>query len=344
MSKIQYNLQFEKLCGELQLGNLICPPDPISGGLLNKMYVVQTTKGKYAVKAINPQIMLRPEAMQNYINSEHIANIAAKYVPAVSAIIFNGKSIQMIDGQFYLVFYWIEGKSLKRHEIKIIHCKKVGEILAKMHKINSSDFGLINNSSGEEKVTDWHYYLKEGEKCNAVWAELLTENIDNLYDWNNQSAVSSKLLATDTVISHRDLDPKNIMWDNDTPYIIDWEAAGFINPMHDLLDTAIYWSTDELKNIDKAKFIAFIDTYRNNYGKLHADWKAVLGKGYSGNLGWLEYSLKRSLRIECNDEAEQQMGTGHVTETINVLRNYSNIVKVIEEWLFDYLKNIYGNG
>ncbi len=58
MSDIQYNLQFEKLCDMLELGEIVGVPKAISGGLLHRMYSVETTQGKYAVKALNPQIML----------------------------------------------------------------------------------------------------------------------------------------------------------------------------------------------------------------------------------------------------------------------------------------------
>ena len=50
------------------------------------------------------------------------------------------------------------------------------------------------------------------------------------------------MLSTTTVISHRDLDPKNVMWNYNKPVLIDWESAGYINPMQDLIETAIYWS------------------------------------------------------------------------------------------------------
>lgn len=76
MSEQQYNLQFKKLCDILQLGEIVGGPKVITGGLLHKMYAIETTQGKYAIKALNPSIMLRPVAMQNYINSEQIANIA----------------------------------------------------------------------------------------------------------------------------------------------------------------------------------------------------------------------------------------------------------------------------
>jgi hypothetical protein len=77
------------------------------------MYAIETTQGKYAIKALNPQIMLRPVAMQYFINSEQIVNNAAINIPAVAAKKFNGTSIQEVDKQFYLVFNWVDGKNLK---------------------------------------------------------------------------------------------------------------------------------------------------------------------------------------------------------------------------------------
>ena len=63
MSEIQYNLKFEKLCNTLNLGALVGVPEAIPGGLLHRMYAVETTQEKYAIKALNPQIMLRPRVI-----------------------------------------------------------------------------------------------------------------------------------------------------------------------------------------------------------------------------------------------------------------------------------------
>lgn len=135
------------------------------------------------------------------------------------------------------------------------------------------------------------------------------------------------------IISHRDLDPKNVMWSQDNPIIIDWESAGYINPMQELTETAIYWSENEKGDIDKERFFAFIGEYKNKYGTLQSDWRMVLLNGFLGKLGWLEYNLKRSLWIECTDKEEQQMGTDQVIETINVIRHYSDIISELEKWL-----------
>jgi len=85
MSDIQYNLQFEKLCNILHLGEIVGTPEVMTGGLLHRMYAIETRQRKYAIKALNPQIMLRPMAMQKFINSERIANIALNNIPALTA-------------------------------------------------------------------------------------------------------------------------------------------------------------------------------------------------------------------------------------------------------------------
>ncbi len=333
MSVIQYNLQFESLCNILKLGDLVGEPEAISGGLLHRMYAVKTTQGKYAIKALNPQIMVRAVAMHNYIRSEQIANIASSSIPALPAKIFNDTSIQKVDNQFYLVFDWVDGRSLKPSEINRTHCRKMGSILADIHRTDFSELGIINDWSDNIQIIDWDYYLHKGEENNALWANLLFEIIDKLYDWNDQANRASKLLASDTVISHRDLDSKNVMWNNHNPLLIDWESAGYVNPMQELTEAAIYWSENEAGNIDKERFLAFTGGYKSRYGELHAKWRTVLSIGFLGKLGWLEYSLKRSLWIECTDEAEQQMGTEQVTGTIKAIRRYADMIPELEKWL-----------
>lgn len=338
MSAIQYNLKFEKLCNTLQLGEIVGMPEGISGGLLHRIHAVETSHGKYAIKALNPQVMLRPAAIQNFINSEKIANMAANNIPALPAKKFNGTFIQKIDNQFYLVFDWIDGKSLKSDEITIIHCDKVGAILGEIHRMDFSELGIIKNWSDNTQLTDWNFYLYKGQENNTEWVNLLLETIDKLYNWNATANKSNGMIASDMVISHRDLDPKNVMWDQDNPIIIDWEAAGYINPMKELTEAAIYWSENELGIIDKEKFIAFIKGYKKRYGALQANWRLVLENGFLGKLGWLEYSLKRSLWIECTDEKEQHLGTKQVTETIQSLKRYADMIPELEKWLNSDIK------
>lgn len=333
MSEKQYNLQFEKLCNILQLGEIIGVPEEIFGGLLHRMHAVETTQRKYAIKALNPQIMLRHTATQNFINSERIAKIAANHVTALPAKEFNDTLIQEIDNQFYLIFDWVEGRSLKTNEVDKVHCEKMGSILADIHMANFSELASIKERSGNVKLIDWDYYLQKGHQGNVLWVKPLLEIIDKLYEWNDEANKSVIQINSNWVIGHRDLDPKNVLWNLDNPIIIDWEAAGYINPMQELTETAIYWSEDETGNIEKERFFAFIRGYKKKYGILQADWRTVLLNGFLGKMGWLEYNLKRSLWIECAGAEEQQMGTAQVIETISAIRHYAELIPKLESWL-----------
>jgi len=328
-----YNIQFEKFCSTLKLGAVISEPSSICGGLLHKMYAVKTTRGNYAIKVLNPQIMIRPTAMQNFINSEKIANYLGAKIPALSALKINGDAIHCVDGQYYIVFNWVDGVSLKANEINLEHCRLIGSILADIHSTDYSTLGLRNELLFNDQMIDWNYYLQKGKSDNSLWINDLLKTIDNLYIWNDQAKEASKYLASSLVLSHRDLDSKNVLWNDGRPIIIDWECAGYINPMQDLIEVAVYWSENSNGKIEKNKFSAFLEGYKNNNGRLCDERKAALDTGYLSKLEWLEYSLKRSLRIECSDEEEQKLGTNQVSEAIKSIQNYATMIPLLEEWL-----------
>ena len=77
--------QLEQLCITYHLGNLSKEPEQVAGGLMHRMYHVYTDQGEYAVKLLNPDIMKRPEAFCNMINSEIVSNELKEDIPLVAA-------------------------------------------------------------------------------------------------------------------------------------------------------------------------------------------------------------------------------------------------------------------
>ncbi|WP_318245240.1 phosphotransferase [Paenibacillus gallinarum] len=328
-----YHIQFEKLCCTCNLGEITKAPVKVSGGLLHRMFAIETTKGKYAVKALNPQIMERPTALPNYIRAEKVAVIASTRLPALPAMIIEGEFIQKIDHQYYLIFEWIEGNPLKPDEIDVSHCKKIGAILSDIH---NTDFSQIENHMvlDQMKEIDWGFYLEEGKKAGSVWVSLLRDTVNQLYIWTEKTKQSPMKLSSDMVISHRDLEPKNVMWSQGNPIIIDWESAGAIHPKHDVVETALYWSVNETGGINREKLNAFVNSYfQKQSGEVETDWGMVLSLGFQGKLEWLEYSLKRSLNIESTDANDQEQGTAEVTGTIMALKAYEDLIPTLETWL-----------
>lgn len=135
------------------------------------------------------------------------------------------------------------------------------------------------------------------------------------------------------IISHRDLDRKNVIWKDGKAYIIDWEASGYVNPIIEVISTAYYWSGGETENFDIFKFEEFLNSYKK-YSKIEIDKNSeilVYADFYSG-LNWIEYNLKRSMCIENNyDEEEIELATNEVIKSINDIKyNISQIDKIIE--------------
>ncbi|MCA0987198.1 aminoglycoside phosphotransferase family protein [Guptibacillus algicola] len=319
----------EKMCEACEAGNVIGVPEPIHGGLLHHMYAVETTTGKYAIKVLNKEIISRPSAMQNYINSERIATVARNRIPALPAIQVNESFIQHLDGHFFLIYEWIEGRSLNAKNVTCEHSGKVGAILAEIHRTDFSMLGIHYERVEVEQDTHWEIYLEHGKEARADWVALLEKTMKDLYEWSAIANKAATLLAPDVVISHRDLDPKNVLWHQGEPVVIDWESAGYINPMQDLLETAIYWAKPDEGTIDKDRFFSFFEAYKERCGKQHGDWKKVLATGFSGKLGWLEYNLKRSLR----QGQDQKLGTDQVFQTIMELKEYNESIPMLEQWL-----------
>lgn len=73
-----------KLFAQYNLPDVVGNITPVSGGLMHKMYKVQTERETYAVKCLNPQIMKRPSVFENYARAEVVNTIARiKYLHSI---------------------------------------------------------------------------------------------------------------------------------------------------------------------------------------------------------------------------------------------------------------------
>src|SRR5579862_922870 len=107
--------QIAQLCAACNLGRPATDPQPVSGGLLHRMWQLTTTQGTYAIKQLNPAIMGRPHIHDLYRMSERIAAaMAENTIPAVAALNCNGDPLQQIDDNSYLVYQWVDGTILSR--------------------------------------------------------------------------------------------------------------------------------------------------------------------------------------------------------------------------------------
>ena len=332
MSIIEIYSDIKELFHKYNIGNVVQEPSSISGGLMHKMFKVTTETNIYAVKWLNPSIMQRNGVMDNMINSERIANAFSKQLPVIAALSFDGHNVLHSNNKYYMVFHWMEGTSVFPPLINETHCYKIGSLLGRIHRLNIT-IPEVKKYNNDAIIYHWKEFLVKGKELKAFWIDTYAKVVDRLIYWNTGIYEENYKLSEFMVISHRDLDPKNVMWNQDTPYLIDWEAAGYVNPYQELLEVLNYWAMNENGELDKVKFKILLNAYKEYMSTKNVDWDCVLNSGYAGMLGWLEYSLKRSLGIESIDEEDKVLGAEQVIGTIKELERYDNQLILLKKWL-----------
>ena len=124
------------------LATLFAETEPVSG-VDCKMFKVDTDKGIYCVKVLNPEVMSRSDAYDNFVESEKISHFMKDNGINVScAIEFDGNYLVKMDDMYFMVFDFVFGKTLKDDEITVDHCKKIGNILGHIHLLDYKKIGL----------------------------------------------------------------------------------------------------------------------------------------------------------------------------------------------------------
>lgn len=334
MGNVERNKMIFDLFTKYNLGEILEEPEAVTGGFMHKMYCVNTQSHKYAVKEFNPSVMKREGVKENIIQAEHIAAALNEKIPLVSAIPFEDNVLLPSNDLYYMIFDWIDGISIYPPDITVNHCAQIGLLLGKIHTANIQIPGM-GKDTNEAPEYNWELYLHLGQEVNAIWVPEIKQIIDQLKTWNMELKKASLVLREEQVLSHRDLDPKNILWFKDKPCIIDWEAAGYVNPYQELIEVINYWTDKGNGELDRNKFEAIYQAYRVSVTNIQVDWYPIITSGFGGMLGWLDYSFKRSLEIDIVSLEEKVLGTEQVLNTIKELIRYTQKMKLLHNWLTD---------
>jgi thiamine kinase-like enzyme len=302
----QKHLQF--ICTELQLG--------LPRGMATRIYGsrggsfiwrVNTEAGSYAIKQLAPIIDLKSEKIvTKYELSETIADRFTKQgIPAVSAISKAGKHLFFIDGIGYLVYSWMDASALGRNEISETHAIKIAEVIANLHRLN------LSIPEVDEPRFDIHSNDKIIEQINKTvlfkfsFADALEENQNLILSANDSYQAVIPLLKENTVITHGDLDPLNVLWNKeDQPILIDWESARRLNSTRDIVRTSLSWSgCMSTENAALQMYARMLRAYNESGGILnmkHMD--ASLHSLFGSQINWLLYNIELSCTSDISEE------------------------------------------
>lgn len=342
---------FERICTELQLGGLTAPPLRLSGGYTHRMFRLETTKGRYALKLLNPEIMRRPDALSNYQRAEGFeALLEAKGLPILPALTIGGRKLQRVDGQYLYVFEYFDGRVLRDEEITAVHCAKMGAALAQIHGAApvrqgeplsqpKADSSPVNGSqtpqspagdSSPGKGSRWEALAEALVASDDAKTEglALRTAAPMLTRVTAAAEAAERRLPRMETLCHNDMDAKNVLWQGDSFRIIDLECLGYADPRQELLDLAISWAGWPP---EEGRFKAFISAYAAADGRQIGD-AALLYDSRRNHLDWLEYNARRAL---FDDPEERRIGREQVLETIGKIEADQQNREKILRWMED---------
>ena len=298
---------------------------------MHKMFKVETDKGIYCIKVLNPEVMSRSDAYNNFIISETISNLAKNNnIPVSSALEIDGNYLTKLEDTYYMVFDYIEGKTLKDDEITINHCKKIGKILAQIHNLDDKEIGLDPNITNNKNTYNWESYINNPNFNEIPYKELYLINYKKYNSILKRVNERLNTINNYQTICHRDMDPKNVMWNKDNPIIIDWESASLDNPYIELIEDALCWSGFLSNQFNEEKFTAIFKEYSKYRNINNIDWYDVICGNLIGRFNWLKYNLERSLGIISKDEEEIKLASIEVTKTIDEINRYINLIGTLD--------------
>ena len=318
----------KQLFETLSLGTMTSPVTSVSGGFMHRMYKVSTQNHTYAVKHLNPEIMKRPTAIENYKKAERLeAILESARIPIVPALAFDGKKMQEFQGNYFYIFDWYNGKITDWNNITPEQCWKAGNIQGRIHAIETRRNDTSESTSPELSTIEWNEYLAKAAGHDEV-ESLLKENFPLLDYAQTELNKARQSLPNITTIINEDMDPKNVMWENGEPVVIDLECLDYGNPVSSAIQLSLQWSGITLCDYDAEKQKAFFQGYLETYDNGFRDYKSVFGLTYTW-IEWLEYNIQRVLG-SCQDKAEQEMGLTEVKNTINRIKYIHQMEDIIK--------------
>ena len=319
-------MNIEKFCEKYNFGTVL-NISKLSGGLMHKMFKVETDKGIYCIKVLNPEVMARDTAYNNFVVSESVSNLAKKNnIPVSCALDIGGDYLRKLDEYYYMVFDYVEGKTLKDDEITIEHCKEIGRILANIHSLDYNAVGLKPEIVKYKRLYDWEGYIANPNFVKMSYRDLYLENYSKFNSILKRANERFNATNINQTICHSDMDPKNVMWKDGNPIVIDWECAGVSNPERELLEDALCWSGFLSDKFDEEKFLSVFKEYSLCRSINGVDWYDVICGNLVGRVGWLKYNVERSLGIVSNDVEEMKLAENEVIKTIDEINRYLSLV------------------
>jgi thiamine kinase-like enzyme len=300
------------------------------------MWRLETTSGAFAVKeiALDSESAWTADRIERAFVLERAAFAAGISMPRPVRVAETDMCLAQVhrsDGSraTVRVHEWVEGEGLQRVVYGTDFATRVSGVISRIHAL-AMPAGV---TQAEALVTlggdHWRELAERVERSDAEWKWEFRAILPTLAEIEAY-VDRARSDATPLIFGHRDADQKNWMKTAAKDLLlVDWDAAGPVNPRHEVASLALTWAGAHLGEPDWKCVRAWITGYREGGGVLDAirptdlaDFVAVLSQSF-------EYNARRAIGERPGDNADRKQSSDIVRRGFKDLPRY---MRSVERW------------
>lgn len=246
----------------------------VHGGFANRMYRLDTDQGSFAVKELNLLDRRWTYHAEDVFRFEQSAFAAGIPMPEpISA------------GHHMLVHRWVEGETLPEAPVSAAYAFEIGEIVARIHAL---DVAWTHVPIEEPTPRDWPELAERAAATGQPWAGELASHVGAFLAMAH--FVDTCERPGPVVLTHKDIQPWNLLAREGRPVLLDWELSGMLDLAGELGSTALSLAKGPgFDDIRPAVFRSVLDGYVAGGGALPPSgpsWFVFMIGGWLGHTRW----------------------------------------------------------
>ncbi len=257
-----------------RLGTPAGPMTRIHGGYANRMYRLDTDQGSFAVKEVNVLDRRWTYRAEDVFRFERAAFAAGIPMPQpISA------------SRDTLVHRWVEGEKVPESPAPPEYAFEVGRLLARIHAL---DVAWTEGETDEPTSRDWRQLARRATATGQPWADELAAKVETFLAIAH--FVDTCERPGPVVLTHKDIQPWNLLSRQGRPVVLDWELSGMLDLSGELGSTALSLAKGPgFDDIRPAVFRSVLDGYVAGGATLPPpgpSWFVFMIGGWLGHTRW----------------------------------------------------------
>jgi Ser/Thr protein kinase RdoA (MazF antagonist) len=310
---------------------------PVAGAWSNRMFLLRTDRGNYAVKELrNPWA---DPGWREWLDAawdfEQLAYRTGVAMPRPIPNPANGQCLAWVDTQHgetqvsVRVHEWIPATSPGPGPVDAAVAAWAGRAMAALHALDVRPavreiFPVTSTNTADQ----WPRLSEEVRVADLPWADLVPAAAS--------AVVTVAALAheagdrfSEEVMTHGDIDQKNVLLTPSTPLLCDWDVAAPLLPRRELADVAMSLADWERPDIARAVIAA----YRNAGGDDTQVSAQDLGQSLMIHLDWIAFNVNRATGTRAATAAEVVASQSLVTDLLTRLPRHVDTAIRVTTWL-----------